>query len=527
DLRLFWDADWGSYKRSMNLGELRELYDSDPAVALPGMLVEIAYHDLASDTDALKEPNFERVAARAVVQGLVKYFEQRDGVDLTLFPEPPTQLAVQNRGDGQVRISWQAPAADSSGLAGESATGYRVYTSPNGVGWADAVTATGATEYTLSGLDDGELVFVRVTSINAGGESFPTETLAARAGEYTGVLIVNGFDQISRYYLVPDVYERLGEVNMRMLLDQMNSYDYIVQHGTAIALPFDSASNEAVTNGPISLSDYDVTDWILGEEWESYQTLSLAERSALRSYLEGGGALFISGAELGWTLVQKNIDPTFYTDYIRASYVADDAETYQASPTAGGIFDGLPAFRFDAPGEYDVDYPDVMTGINGSDVSLVYQGGTGGAAGIQYANGCERVVHLGFPFETIHPDSQAGVMGRVMAFLGECLDVPPSTTIVSPIDSMGYLETPPFQGIASAINGVNRVEVAVIRDSDGACWDGVSWGVTEWHVASGTTAWSFAMPAELGLGVYTTRARAVDSGGVADPVPAEARFARV
>jgi len=492
DIRTAWDPDWGASRRNMNLGD----------------------HDRASDTDALKEPSFNRLAARAVVQGLVKYFEQRDGVDLTLLPEP-------------VRVSWRAPEIDSSGVAGDPATGYRVYTSRDGVGWSDGVAVTGATEYALTGLAAGQIVFVRVASTNAGGESFPTETLAARVGEPAGVLVVSGFDQLNHYLLVPQLYERLGEVNMRMWLDQMNSRDYVIQHGAAIEYPFDSASNEAVTDGLLSLSDYSVVDWILGEQWESYQTLSAVERSALRGYLDGGGALFLSGAELGWTLVDKGVDPSFYTGYVRANYVADNANTYAAVPTAGGIFDGLPSFRFDAPGEYDPDYPDVISTINGSDAALLYQGGAGGTAGVQWANGCERVLHLGFPFETIWPEARPAVMGRVMAFLGECLEVAPESTILSPMDEAAYTETPVFQGTAMAKEGVDHVEVSVRRDSDGAYWDVASWGAVAWQQASGTVSWSFPLPEGLGVGTYTAEARAWNTAGQMDPTPAQVYFALV
>ncbi|RLC89525.1 MAG: hypothetical protein DRI77_15625, partial [Chloroflexi bacterium] len=74
DIRAGWDAGWVDRgERSMNLGELRELWDDDPEARMPGALIEVAYHDHPDDTDALKEPRFNQLAARAIYQGIVKY----------------------------------------------------------------------------------------------------------------------------------------------------------------------------------------------------------------------------------------------------------------------------------------------------------------------------------------------------------------------------------------------------------------------------------------------------------------------
>jgi len=424
DIRAGWDPAWvDGGERSLNLGELRELWDDDPAARMPGALIELAYHDHPTDTDALKHPYFEMLAARAVYQGIVRYFEARDGADLALLPEPPTHLALENLGDGRVRVSWQPPPTDTLGLVGDAATGYRVYTSPDGLGWSNGVPVSG-TATILNGVGaDGRppLLFVRVTATNAGGESFPTETLAVRVTDEAHgrapLLLVNGFDRVGRSMLVPETDPAEG-FNLRMFLDRANRHDYAIQHGTAIPIPFDSASNEAVRDGPVTLSRYPLTDWLLGEESGLDQTLDAAERALLRDYLQGGGALFISGSEIGWDLDYRGADPGFYHTVLRADYAGDDAETYAVVPVPGSFFDGLPPFRFDAPGMYDADYPDQLTPLNGSLAVLSYQGGLGGTAAISYAEGSQRLVYFGFPFETIWPEQRAMVMSRVLWFLG-------------------------------------------------------------------------------------------------------------
>jgi len=528
DIRAGWDPTWPGYRRSMNLGELRELWDSDNSeYSLPGALIEIAYHDHPGDTDALKEPAFEMLAARALYQGIVKYFAQRDGANLTLLPEPPTHLAVQNVGSGQVSVSWQPSPTDCLDLVGDAATGYRVYTSTDGLGWSNGTLVTGTTVYTLTDLAPGQLVFVRVAATNDGGESFPTETLAVRVGDGVGVLLVNGFDRLNTTMLVSE-YDPAEGWNSRMHLDRMNRYDYVIQHAEVISYPFDSAGNEAVQAGRVGLSDYAVVDWILGEESSIDETLDATERMLLESFLASGGALFVSGAEVGWHLDYLGADPAFYNTALRADYVGDDAGTYTVAPVAGtgSIFEGLGSLRFDAPGMYDADYPDRIAPINGSVAALIYQGGTGGIAAVQYADHCERLVYFGFPFETLWSDQRPDVMARVLDFLDECLVLPTDTGIDTPVYGSAHNTVPSFVGTAKAYSAMlQRVDVQVERDSGGRCWTGSDW-VTEttWLTATGTEVWSYTLPISLTNSEYHLRARAWTTDGYSDPSPAEVVF---
>ncbi len=508
-LRAAWDPAWPDRGEKLaNFGELRELWDDDPTVRMPGALVEVAFHDNPTDADALKEPTFARLVARAMYQGIVKYFETRDGMDLPVLPEPPTHLAVRNLGGGEVQVSWRPPSTDPAGLFGDPPTGYRVYTSTDGIGWSDGVPVTGTTVYTLTGLSPGQLLFVRVTATNAGGESFPTGTLAVRVGGGAPVLVVNGFDRLNRTMRVPD-YDPVMGANLRMFLNRMNSYDYVVQHAAVITYPLDSASNEAVRDGDISLNGYRIVDWILGEESAPDETLDAAERALLQGFLENGGALFISGTEIGWHLDHLETDPAFYRDYLRAAYVADDAGTYVVTPAANSIFAGLPPFRFDTPGMYDPDYPDVIAPVGGAQAALTYVGGVGGTAAVQYADGCRRVVHFAFPFETISADMRSAVMARVMDFLDECVIRAVDIVITSPTYAGIYSAAPPFAGVATAQGGeIARVEVQI--EQDGRYWSGSDWvSETVWLTATGTTSWSYDLaPALETDGEYSLAARA-------------------
>jgi hypothetical protein len=524
DIRAGWELSWTDRGEKLsNLGELRELWDDDPSARMPGALIEIAFHDNPDDTDALKDPRFNMLVARAMYQGIVKYFEQRDGIELTLLPEPPTHLAVENLGDGGLRVSWAPSPTDDDDLVGDVPTGYRVYTSNNGIGWSDGVLVGGATETTLAGLPEDEVVYVRVTAFNQGGESFPTETLAARVGDRTGILLVNGFDRLDNAMLIGED-DPVEGYNERMLLGRMNSYDYVIQHAQSIPYPFDSACNEAVQDGQVSLADYRLLDWILGRESYRDDTLNDREQALLRDYLDGGGALFISGEEIGWDHHIVVSDREFYRSYLRADYYGDDAETYDVTPVAGSIFEGLDDFHFRAAGMYEAEYPDQLGTSHGSTEALSYVGGREGTAAVQYAEGCHRVVTFGFPFETIDPDHRFAVMERVLDFLDECLEAAPEAVIESPEDGSAHSTPPPFTGRAHEYGGgLQRVDVQIERESTGEYWTGSAWRSDPISVAAeGTTSWSYALPA-LADAQYHLRARACGDTHC-DPSPAEVDF---
>lgn len=431
DIRAGWDAGWvdrGTH--TANFGELNPTNNSE----MPAALAEIAFHDTPADAQDLLDPNFRRLAARAVYQGIVKFFNSYYGLPGTLLPEPPTNLRVINNGSGGVTLSWNAPPHNTGdGLLGDAATGYRVYRSSDGRGFDNGTTLGNVLTTTISGLNPGEVYYFRVTATNAGGESFPTETLAVRVRSTGGtpVLIVNGFDRIDRFAnIVEDDPYSTADLH-RGFLWLMNTYDYIIAHAQAVdayGRDFDSCANEAVAAGQVNLNDYHTVIWILGEESSVDNTFDAAERTAVTNFLTAGGHLFLSGAEIGYELEGLGVAPSFYNSTLRADYLADDGGSYTASGVAGTIFQGI-ALTFDnGTSIYDVDWPDRIGTSSGSVVCMNYTAPGSGGAALQYppglSNGTGQIVMLGFPFETITDASaRNSVMARALDFLGTPLPV--------------------------------------------------------------------------------------------------------
>ena len=438
DIRAGYDAGWRNGLTHTNTyGEINPTHNDEA----PGAIIEIAFHDNPADALYLKDPKFRMIAARAIYQGVVKFYAWKDGATTHFLPEPPENLRVFNIPGNAVRVEWDAPPYNSGDdYLGDAATGYRVYTSDNGFGFADGMV-TSNTYYEITNVDPGDVIFIRVTAVNAGGESFSTPTLAARLplwGESAPLLIVDGFDRLDRSAMITQ-YESsaLGTVQ-RMFLDRMNTYAYTVTHALAAmgyGCGFDSCVNEAVEDSDVSLLDYQAVDWIIGEDSTVDESLNTAEQTLLTAYLNAGNGLFVSGAEIGWDLdaLGSSGDRSFYNTSLRADYVADDAGSYAVSGTSGSIFQGMSSLAFDDGTDiYDVDFPDCLAALNSSIVCLTYDS-TAYNAGVQY-DGAYKLVHFGFPFETFvnAPDREL-VMETVLNFLlGAPVPSPTATETAAP-----------------------------------------------------------------------------------------------
>jgi len=286
---------------------------------------------------------------------------------------------------------------------------YGVYLSRDGKNF-DRITVSPSNTISITNLTPDSVYYFKVDAVNDSGASYTTEVLGGiPSADENDILIVNGF-------------ERTSNTN--------NTFDYIRMYGEPFMqtdLNFSSASNDAVFKGFVDLNDYDIVFWMLLDESTADETFNSIEQGIVADYLTNGGKLFVSGAEIGWDLVEKGstADKAFYTNYLRAKYISDapnneSATYYTASPVSGGIFDGVGNINFDngTHGTIDVDWPDAITIADENKVSYnetSYKGITDplkGYSGISYVgyfgagDQVGKVVYLAFPFETIYIESQ-------------------------------------------------------------------------------------------------------------------------
>ncbi|MFN7141408.1 MAG: fibronectin type III domain-containing protein, partial [Limisphaerales bacterium] len=341
-------------------------------------IIEVAFHDNENDAKLLRDPKVRNWMARSTYQGVMRYFgEFSPGFAVNYLPEPPTDVRAIATNNG-VLLSWSTPIPSRRSGA---PTNYVVYRSTDGYGFGNPVyVGSAATNIVLTGLPSDTPLYFRVAAVNAGGESLPSEVVGCRRSSLPNaprVLVVNAFDRLDRFTNLrhtPNANNWRTPGNSgtmeRVLPRSNNSYDYIVQHGSAISaanMAFDSCSRAAVSTGLIDLNAYSVVVWAAGQELSN--TIDSSAQSYLSSFLLNGGGLFVSGSEVARDLGRSTSPLSsriFLQNRLRVTLASEshtNSLSYTAVPVSNGIFVGKGNATIDngTAGIYWVRSPDVLT----------------------------------------------------------------------------------------------------------------------------------------------------------------------
>lgn len=156
----------------------------------------------------------------------------------------------------------------------------------------------------------------------------------------------------------------------------------------------------------------------------AYPPLTADDMSALGSYLDGGGALFLSGQDVGWALCDAGSPHAttqsrdWYARYLGADYVADDAGIWSLYGASGDPVGGGLAFAIEGgTGSGQQGYPDEIHPRAGAAAVVSYAAGREG--GIRFEGGTFRTVYLGYGFQAqATASSRRGLMSRALWWLG-------------------------------------------------------------------------------------------------------------
>ncbi|OQC26763.1 MAG: Xanthan lyase precursor [Verrucomicrobia bacterium ADurb.Bin063] len=410
---------------------------------MPATIIEVAFHDSATDSALLRDPKARAAVGKAAMHAVVKYMNTYGSGPLAFLPEPPVNPRALGWANGNITLQWGIPPSVGGS---QSPTNYVIYSSTNGYGFGNPISVGNVTSYTVSGLAPGQAYYFRIAAANAGGESLPSEVVGCRTPATAGaprVLVVNAFDRFdrttnprmnvgARNYRPPGNSGSIERVWPR----RINAFDYVVPHGQAISaygMAFDSCQNEAISASQVLLSDYPIVVWACGNETENSETFSSVEQSRVATFLAGNGSLFVSGADVAFDLDRPSgptaADRAFLRQQLHATFSSDNSASYTANAAPGGIFAGRASVTVDdgTKGIYWVQTPDVITPYGtGAAVAMNYA--AGGAAAVQYdgSAGGGRTVLFGFPFETI---TSATRRNQYMADVLNFLSAPPATNM--------------------------------------------------------------------------------------------------
>ena len=350
----------------------------------------------------------------------------------------PILFSVQNPGAGTtVTATWKANLEPT--LAG-----YRLYYAQgdNLNNWALAANETTLTAATTSVTLDasqfivppaGNVYHFKLTAVVTDGSNPVVESTAgdiySRSSNVSGpkVLIVDAFDRTNGSY-TPSTHNFVTS--------------YFKSLRNKAQLQISSVANEKVEDGSFVLSNYDVVVWFMGDESSAHVVFSAAEKAAITAYLNNGGKLILSGAEIGYNTGRSaaaTYDLAFMTNYLKSTYAADGAVTYTpATGITGTSFEGI---QIPFGVTYVEDSPDAISPINGS-VSILNYNVSPFVAGIAYKGlfGAGTVpggiVFLSFALETAVDSARTPFMGKALAYF----DIP-IVTVATALDDAGTTQT--------------------------------------------------------------------------------------
>ena len=428
-------------------------YSETRLPGVPSMILELLSHQNFADLKLGHNPRFKFTVARSVYKSILKYTATMHGTDYVVQPLPVSNfLIAEGSKKNTFRLSWQA--VDDPLEPTAKAREYIVYTRL-GHGGFDNGTLVRDTKYTFEA-EPGLVYSFKVTAVNKGGESFPSEILSAyQAKKSKGtILIVNGFDRLSGPATVESPFlqgfdlntdpgipyintpafcgtqqsfdrSRIGRETkdglgysgseLEGMLIAGNTFDYPFIHGKAIqatgGYSFVSCSDEAVENGFVRLADYPITDLIFGADRRPF---SHTLQQLLTTYCQGGGNLMLSGSYIGSNMNSPTA-LNFTENILKYSFGGS-----MLNSTSGEIYGA--GTRFNIPRTineqtYAVPAPDCLTPVAPAYSAFVYNPGNY-SAGIAY-KGTYRTFVLGFPFESIQGvKERARVMSAILGFFG-------------------------------------------------------------------------------------------------------------
>ncbi|MCD8183384.1 MAG: xanthan lyase [Bacteroides sp.] len=360
DIRTLYEPEW------TRRGMWNQSYYEARVPRVPTMLLELLSHQNFADMRYGFDPRFRFTVSRAIYKGMLQFLSSQYHANYVVQPLPVDHMSLRMMGGSEIELTWQ-PVADPLEPTA-TAEKYIIYTRI-GDGDFDNGTIVDKNSYRTV-LPTGVVCSYKVTAVNKGGESFPSEILSAgQAFNSKGnVLVVNGFDRIGapadfvapvpadtllagfldeQDHGVPYIkdisyigtmkeYRRsipwmdddasgFGDSygNYETQVIAGNTFDYPALHGDAIlkaGYSFVSCSDEAIENGLSSLNDYKYVDLILGKECQTkmgrggitpleFKTFSASMQAAITAYCNQGGNIFVSGAYVGTDLWDNRLAP--------------------------------------------------------------------------------------------------------------------------------------------------------------------------------------------------------------------------
>ena len=429
---------------------------------VPSAIIETMSHQNFADMRRGLDPNFRFTLARSLYKTILRFVNGNHSVPSVVQPLPVSNFRIERNSSGGLRLSWIAEKDEQEPTA--VPTSYIVYISEDGMGF-DNGTVVYTSSFDFEAKKGVNYCF-KVTALNRGGESFPSETLAAylsKSAHAKDILVVDGFSRLSGPAVVDD-YSRQGfdlgsdigvsygltagwngrqqcfdksragsegEGSLGYCGDELagrfimgNNRDGSVCHVKDIAMfgayNVVGCSLEALDNNLVKLDHYNLVDIAFGLQRNDghslvvYKTFSETLQSKLRSYAKSGGRILVSGAYVGSDMTQPH-ERSFMSDVLKTTFTGTDTNA------GNNMVDGL-GLSFDIIRQindrhFAATSVDRIAACDGrSFAAMRYQDGS--TAGVAYDGTDYKSFVMGYPYECINNvRTRQQVMKGLLGFL--------------------------------------------------------------------------------------------------------------
>lgn len=421
----------------------------------PAILLELLSHQNLADMSFGHDPRFKFAISRAIYKGMTKFLAYQNNANYVIQPLPVDHFSMKKVDTKTIQLSWE-PVLDSLEYSAVPSY-YKLYKRIGNSGFDNGKIVFGTTVNV--DIDEYETIYsYKVSAVNLGGESFPSEILSVGFldNDTKPILVINGFDRVSAPDIidegnfagiaywedegVPDKFD-IGYTGQQYDFDRNsswldddspgwgasygnmdgkpipgNSFDNTIIHGRAIlnaGYSFISTSDEAFTAPDFNIDYYESIDLIFGEEKTTktlsanlFQVFDILIQEKISSFTDAGGNVFASGAYIGSdhilntdTVAQKFANEILHFKW-RTNHAVRNGGFY-STEYSPHQFKGHWNFNTSYhPIIYKVESPDAIEPVGEGAISAFRYKENNASAGTIFS-GAYKTVILGFPFETI------------------------------------------------------------------------------------------------------------------------------
>ena len=433
---------------------------------IPSILLEMFSHQNFQDMKYGLDPKIQFTISRSIYKGILKYVAFTQNREYTVQPLPiknfSTNLYFGNKPTAQLQWEERIDPLEESATADH----YIVYTQVIDINNTtpsdfDQGTIVYKNKFSLA-IESDKIYNFKVTAVNKGGESFPSETLSVgytNGRENTKALIINNFYKTgSSSYFDTDILSSSGnittiesgspyiasysytgsqynfDINQQWNSDYLpgygashldyaaqriagNTFDYPITHGIALlqnGISFASSSATGALSNRYEESNYQIIDIIFGKESANEKIFSEEMVEFITKQAHSGKGILLSGAHISKAASEI---PEFGKEILKCSYANSNATSSGKIISEDGSEVVATIATSPNSERYCAESTEALLPSKGAKTLFRYSGSNSSAA-VAYQSDKYDIITMGFPIETITSQHQINEMMReVIAIL--------------------------------------------------------------------------------------------------------------